>query len=131
MGRRTRRYPNQLMAYIHKKIGHNKTDRFSLDVKTTNAAMRNLSSVAFKMYIYLCENPDNTNILLSGSRFSKTSGANDRSYSIAKQELLKKHYLILREDGDYDFYNYPYYAPTEQDLIIAEIIAKDKEKNSD
>lgn len=102
------RYTNQQAAHIHKEIGHQKEDYFTLDIRKSYAAMRNLSGVAYKMYIYLCQNKNNSTILLSGSKFSKISGASARSYVLAKQELVEKRYLMLREDGDYDFYNSPY-----------------------
>ena len=41
------------------------------------------------------------------------------------------HYLNKREDGDYDFYNAPH-LPTrkleDKDIILNELIAKEKEK---
>ena len=120
---------NQQTVYIHKYTGHRRDQYFTMDRLRTNRAMRVLNGNAFKLYTYLCQNSDNSKILLSGNKFSEVLGVPKRSYVLAKQELIKRHYLIEREDGNLDFYNYQYFAPTEQDLIIAEIIAKDKEKN--
>lgn len=112
MGKRKKkqetRHINQQAAYIHKELSHNKKLYFTLDVKRSNYAMRNLSGSAYKMYIYLCQNRNNAFIFLSSSKFCETSGLSPRSYVLAKQELVKKRYLVLREDGDYDFYNHPY-----------------------
>lgn len=102
------RYINQQAVYIHKEISHTKKDYYTLDVRRTNNAMHNLSGTAFKLYIYLNQNPNNKSILLSTARFCELSGMSPRSCVLAKQELTKKRYLVLREDGDYDFYNHPY-----------------------
>lgn len=115
---------NQSKVYIHKYIGHRRDQYFTMDILRTNRAMRVLNGNAFKLYIYLCQNSDNTTILLSGSKFSEVLGMPKKSYIIAKQELVKRHYLIEREDGDYDFYNYQLFPKTEGQKIINEIIAK-------
>jgi hypothetical protein len=137
--RQETRYINQQAAHIHKEIGHKKEDYFSLDIRKSYAAMRNLSGVAYKMYIYLCQNRNNSTILLSGSKFSKISGASSRSYVLAKQELVEKRYLMPREDGDYDFYNTPYkkhnetvfekMGITEEEYMLSQGCANEEEKS--
>lgn len=125
------RYANQQAVYIHKTTSHKKGHYFSMDVSKTNAAMRNLTGSAFKMYVYLCEYMDGHSIFLSGSDFCKATGLSDRSYILAKRELIDKNYLILREDNDFDFYNYPYIPEkplTKSQQILNEIINRDKEK---
>ncbi len=126
--REPKRYVNQKAVTIHKEISHTKGEYFTLDIKKNNKAMRELSSIAYKMYVYLCEFQTGTTQLISCSQFMKAAGVSNRSYQFAKQELIKKRYLIEREDGDYDFYNYQYHVVTEQEKIINEIIAKDKAK---
>ena len=108
MARRKKRYVNQKAVTVHKKLGHNKGDYFTLDVKHNNKAMRELRSIAYKMYVYLCEFQSESTQLISSSKFIKATGASDRSYQHAKQELIKRRYLIERPDGDYDFYNYQF-----------------------
>lgn len=127
MPRRKRRYVNQKAVTIHKEFSHNKGEYFTMDLKRNNRAMRELSSIAYKMYVYLCEFQNESTQLISCSQFMKATGASDRSYQHAKQELIKRRYLIERPDGDYDFYNYQFHVVTEQEKIINEIIAKDKE----
>lgn len=123
-----KRYFNQQAVTIHKKNAHTVGDYFTLDVKHNNKAMRELSATAYKMYIYLCQYQTETTHYLSCEHFMKTTGVSEPSYRSSKKELIKKHYLNKREDGDFDFYNYPNKLPTEQEKIINEIIAKDKEK---
>ena len=122
------RYPDQQAVFIHKYTGHRRDQYFTMDKLRCNKAMRVLNGNAFKLYVYLCQNNDNSKIILSGKKFGEVLGVPKRSYIIAKQELIKKRYLIQREDGDYDFYNYQFHVVTEQEQIINEIIAKDKEK---
>ena len=101
------RYPNQQAATIHKKLSHTKKNYFTIDRLRSNAAMRDLAGVAFKMYIYLCQHRDGDIILLSAAEFCKDTGSSQRSYLLAKKELVERRYLILRQHGDYDFYNEP------------------------
>lgn len=126
--KKEQRYPGQSMIFIHKYIGHKRDQYFTMDKLRCNKAINVLNGNAFKMYIYLCQNSDNTNILLSGTKFADALGISKRSYILAKQELIKRRYLIERPDGDYDFYNYQYHVVTEQEKILNEIIAKDKAK---
>lgn len=102
------RYINQQAVYIHKELSHRKEYYFTLDRLKNNAAMRKLSGSAYKMYVYLCQNRNDTSVLISSTKFCEDSGLSPRSYVLAKQELVEQRYLVLREDGDYDFYNYPY-----------------------
>lgn len=120
------RYPNQQAVYIHKYIGHNKTDYFNMDVNKNNEAMRKLSGSAYKMYVYLCQNINGHSIFLSGKNFCKAAGLSRKSYVLAKKELIEKHYLLLREDGDFDFYNYLFKIPTKKEQIINDIVEKIK-----
>lgn len=128
------RYVNQQSVYIHKTVSHKKQYYFNMDISKCNEAMRKLSGSAYKMYVYLCQNRDGQNILISGKSFCKATGLSDRSYILAKRELIEKHYLHLREDGDFDFYNYPFKIPTKEEQIINNIVEKIKseqdEKNS-
>lgn len=120
------RYVNQQAVYIHKLISHKKQYYFNMDISKCNEAMRKLSGSAYKMYVYLCQNRDGHNILLSGKDFCKATGLSDRSYILAKRELIEKHYLHLREDGDFNFYNYPFKIPTKEEQIINDIVKKIK-----
>ena len=76
-----KRYPFQQAVTIHKKNAHTLGDYFTLDKKRNNKAMRELSSIAYKMYIYLCEFQNETTQLLSCANFMKVTGASDRSYN--------------------------------------------------
>ena len=127
------RYINQQAVTVHKQNSHDKGKYFTLDIKKNNRAMRDLSSVAYKMYVYLCQFQTETTHLLSCSKFMKATGLSEPSYRAAKKELLMHHYMNKREDGDYDFYNAPHIPTTkleEKDLILNELIAKEKEKES-
>ena len=130
MPKRKKRYPNQQAVTVHKKNSHDKSGYFMLDKSKNNKAMRDLSDVAYKMYVYLCQYQNNTTNLLSCAEFTKITGLSKASYVSAKKELLKKYYLIQREDGDYDFYNYPNKPLTEQEKIINEIAYKYNEKET-
>lgn len=135
MGRRKKkkqekRYPNQQMVYINKNISHSKNYYFSMDTLKTLEAMRKLTGTAFKMYVYLSQNTDGHSIYLSGSDFCKSTGLSDRTYILAKKELLQKHYLVLRDDGDFDFYNEPFKIVTKKDEIMEGILNKIKEENA-
>jgi hypothetical protein len=123
------RYPDQSAAFINKYVGHKRDQYFTTDILRCNKAMKVLNGNAFKLYIYLCQNPNGKKLLMSSQKFGEVLGISKRSLILAKQELIKKRYLILREDGDYDFYNYQFHVVTEQEKIINEIIAKDKEKD--
>lgn len=122
--RKEKRYFNQRAAIIHKKISHNKGSYFTLDIKHNSRAMRILTPTAYKLYIYLCQFQAETIHLMSSAKFTKATDVSEQSYREAKKELIKRRYLIEREDGDYDFYNYQYHVVTEQEKIINEIIAK-------
>ena len=102
------RYVNQQAVYVHQTVSHKKEYYFTIDKNKNNKAMHDLSGSAYKMYVYLCQNRDGASMLLSCKKFCKISGLSPRSYVLAKQELVKNNYLVIREDGDYDFYNAPY-----------------------
>lgn len=125
-----RRYPNQQMVYINKKISHNKKGYFTIDTLKTFEAMRILTGTAFKMYIYLSQFTNGATIYLSGNNFCKLSGITGPTYIAAKKDLIDNHYLILREDGDFDFYNEPIKIPTKKDEIMEGILNKIKEENA-
>lgn len=109
MGRkRKKRYFNQQSVTAHYEFSHKKEEYFKLDKRKNNRAMRELSGIAYKLYIYLSQIGNKQTAFISGSDFLKQTGISTRSYAPAKQELIQKRYLILREDGDFDFYNYPY-----------------------
>ena len=125
------RYINQKAVTVHKENSHDKGKYFTLDIKKNNRAMRDLSSAAYKMYIYLCQFQTETTHLLSCAQFMKDTGLSEPSYRSAKKELLRHHYMNKREDGDYDFYNYPHSPPkkvTEASRVIDALIAKEEEK---
>ena len=128
------RYINQKAVTVHKSNSHDKGKYFTLDIKKNNRAMRDLSSAAYKMYIYLCQFQTETTHLLSCAKFMKDTGLSEPSYRSAKKELLLHHYMNKREDGDYDFYNYPHVPQrkiTEKDKILNELIAREQEKELD
>jgi DNA-binding MarR family transcriptional regulator len=132
MARKTKkqekRYIGQSAVFIHKYIGHTRDQYFTMDKFRCNKAINVLNGNAFKLYVYLCQKSDNTQVLLSSKKFAEKLGFPKKSFIEAKKELIKRRYLIEREDGDYDFYNYQFHVVTEQEKIINEIIAKDKEK---
>lgn len=125
-----KRYPNQQMVYINKKISHNKKGYFTIDALKTLEAMRTLTGTAFKMYIYLSQYPNGKTLYLSGSDFCKSSGITGPTYISAKKDLINHHYLFLREDGDFDFYNEPTKIPTRKEEIMEGILNKIKEENT-
>ncbi len=122
------RYAGQSAVYIHKYIGHARDQYFTMDKFRCNKAMNVLNGNAFKLYVYLCQNSDNAYVLLSSKKFGEKLGMPKKSFIDAKKELIKRRYLLEREDGDYDFYNYQYHVVTEQERIINELIAKEQEK---
>jgi hypothetical protein len=124
-----KRHVNQKAVYIHKSISHNKGKYFTMDIDKTLLAMRKLSEKAFKMYVYLCTNTNEHSILLSQSKFCKATGMSENTYTAAKQELIDNKYLHIREDGDYDFYNYPFKPITKKDEIMSQILDKIKQEN--
>lgn len=125
--RQETRYVNQQAVYIHKELSHRKEYYFTLDRLKNNAAMRKLSGSAYKLYVYLCQNRDSTSVLLSNKKFYEETGVSPRSYVTAKQELVEHKYLVPREDGDYDFYNYPYRQHHE--TVFDKIAKLTEEKN--
>lgn len=129
MTKKKKHHPYQQMVYIHKTISHTKGKYLSMDVTKTFAAMRKLSSVGFMMYVYLCVNHDNDTMVLSCKEFRSKTGLSRRSYIFAKKDLIKNNYLILREDGDFDFYNYPLILSTRKDELMDEILNKIDEEN--
>lgn len=125
-----KRYINQKLIHINKKISHHMGEYFSIDTKYTNEAMRNLTGSAFKLYIFLCEIKDGNTYLISEKKFKKSTGLSQPAYQYTRKELIEKHYLIEREDGDYDFYNYPFIVLTGKDAIVNDIVEKIKSENS-
>ena len=88
--------------------------------------MRALSGSGYKLYTYLCENKNNTSLLLSPIIFETATGLSKNSYLSAKKELAEKGYLIPKENGDFDFYNSPEMNPVIQ-KAKAEEKAREKE----
>lgn len=116
------RYYNQQAVTIHKK---SRSQQLIIGVKENHEAMRALSGSGYKMYTYLCENKNDTNLLLSPIVFEIATGLSKNSYLSAKKELVEKGYLIPREDGDFDFYNCPEMNPV---IVKAQEEQKAREK---
>ena len=124
---RKHHYPGQSTVTYHKQIGHKKSEYFTLDIRKNNTAMQKLSGTAYKMYVYLCEHLNGDTYLISAALFSEATGVSERSYQSAKNELIENKYLVPREDGDYDFYNYPYRQHHE--TVFDKIAKLTEEKN--
>lgn len=106
--KRRHKYPGQSTVTYHKEISHSKDKYFTMDIYKNNFAMKRLSGSAYKMYVYLSEHLDGDTFLISAALFSEVTGVSARSYQTTKQELLDNKYLVLRDDGNFDFYNHPY-----------------------
>ena len=117
------RYVNQQAVTIHKR---SRSQVLAIGVKDNHEAMRALSGSGYKMYTYLCENKNNTSLLLSPIIFETATGLSKNSYLSAKKELAEKGYLIPKENGDFDFYNSPEMNPVIQ-KARAEEKAREKE----
>lgn len=116
------RFTNQQAVTIHKK---SRGATLSIGVKDNHKAMRTLSGSAYKMYTYLCENKNDTQLLLSPYFFNLATGLSKTSYLSAKKELVEKGYLIPKENGDFDFYNCPEMNPV---IVKAQEEQKAREK---
>ena len=125
------RYYAQQAVITHKTISHNKEQYFTLDIKKNREAMRKLTPSAYIMYVYLNEIQNEKIRLLSCSKFMKDTGFSEPSYRKSKKELIDKGYLIKREDGDFDFYNYPFKLPTKEEQVINDIVEKIKSEQEE
>ena len=90
---------------------------FSANKNDTLEAMRELSSVAFCVYIYLISNQEDYVFGLSKVEITDKTGISIRSYTNAILELEEKRYLVYTgeqaTDGSeiapiYNFYSRPY-----------------------
>lgn len=90
---------------------------FSANKNDMLEAMRDLSSVAFALYMYLLSNQEGYVFGLSKTEVIAKTGISERSYTNAVAELEKKGYLFYTKeqasDGIeiapvYNFYSRPY-----------------------
>ena len=103
------KYANQRNFTINREIPTKNTHETYLTIycRNLNAAMRDLSGVAFKLYCYLCSNKDRYSFDFSTQDFMNVSGAGSTSAREAVNTLISKGYLIETKHNCFDFYEAP------------------------
>ena len=103
------KYANQRNFTINREIPTKNTHETYLTIycRNLNAAMRDLSGVAFKLYCYLCSNKDKYSFDFSTQDFMNVSGAGSTSAREAVNTLISKGYLIETKHNCFDFYEAP------------------------
>lgn len=108
------KYANQRNFTINREIPTKNTHEAYLTIycRNLNAAMRDLSGVAFKLYCYLCSNKDGYSFDFSTQDFMNVSGAGSTSAREAVNTLISKGYLVETKHNCYRFYEIPVIAAT-------------------
>ena len=81
---------------------NNRDVNFSLNKNDMTEAMRRLSSVGFKLYMYCASNTENYIFGLSKVDVMQTTGMGDGSYSTAVNDLIKQGYFVYTHDEAVD-----------------------------
>ena len=101
--------PNQKNITVNKKEICDKEHLYTVNnLNALDFAAGNLiSTVGFKLYMYIAKNQDNYNFDLSNVLFQNWANCGRTAYSSAVAELIDKGYLVQREGNNYDFYELP------------------------
>lgn len=90
--------PNQRIIYIQRMTDKLTKDFFKIGHKQLTQAASDLSSNAFKLFIYLCDNKADYRLELSSKHFIAWSNTSESTYDRAFKELREKGYLINAKD---------------------------------
>ena len=103
------KYANQRNFTINREIPTKNTHETYLTIycRNLNAAMRDLSGVAFKLYCYLCSFKDRETIEYTAQDFIDESGVGSTSARDAVRTLIDKGYLFEIKENEYIFHEVP------------------------
>lgn len=76
-------------------------------IEEIREAAKNLTPSAFKLYLYLVENEDGWEFVLSPKDFQNSYGLAESTYRKAKQELVDKGYIEEKPKNHFEFYSSP------------------------
>lgn len=76
-------------------------------IEEIREAAKSLTPSAFKLYLYLVENEDGWEFVLSPKDFQNSYGLAESTYRKAKQELIDKGYIEEKPKNHFEFYSSP------------------------
>lgn len=113
--------PNQKVITVHKE----KVDKQHLftanNLEALFEAMYNLvSTVGFKLYMYIAKNRDDFSFALSSSDFCQKANCGMRAYNTAVEELIRKGYLVRVKETETIYNFYEKARPQENSIFMEE-----------
>ena len=111
-------YPNQKIIHINK--GDYTQNYLTVGIGEWIEASKNLKSITFKIYLYLCGNKDGLDLALSRQDVINKLGISLDSYKRAIKELTDKKYIKSKQGNVYDFYTMPRNGCIEAPSMVAQ-----------
>jgi hypothetical protein len=104
------KFNNQKLLTIHRETVKNGGARVFLTAYTDNivCAMQTLTPSAFKVYLLLLMNKDKYDLWLSPAYIGERAHIHRDTARKCIYELENVGYIVMRNDGVYDFYENPY-----------------------
>lgn len=109
-------FANQRTVSIHRSV-IDKTSRKPFLMAHTDCiyeASRELDGTSFKVYIYLLSNKDGYTFDFSPTHAANILGISRDSAREAFDKLERKHFIVSRSYGHYDFYEYQNHTEAER-----------------
>lgn len=100
-------FPNQKVVTIHKSAIANGDLYLRVKLDDMFVAMQNLTSSAFKIWLYLSSNLEDYTLALSCADVCAACGLSERTFHKAVNELIDKNYIVQIHGNTYDFNTYP------------------------
>lgn len=122
--------PNQRIISIKGKEPCDTDNIYAkINIKAMLNAMKNLTPKNFQVWLYLAKNQNNYTFSLSPKAVQEETGIVKSSVQEGIRTLIRKKYLIQRNDGSniYDFYEKP---QEEQEKVIQIQVHKEEQKDS-
>lgn len=113
--------PNQKVVVIHKV--HGKGGRI-LDIESNKAAMKQLSSNAYVLYMHFVLSLPGYTEALSLQHLSETTPLRERTYYKAINELIEKQYLVKEPHQKFKEYYAFYETPNLHSLTVVDYIVE-------
>lgn len=102
-------YPNQRIVRVHREPA--RTDFLGIKNDNWQAAARDLSAHALKLYLYLASNANNYEFALSATALLEDIGMARSTYHDQFHVLVSKGYLVQTGGNTYSFYETPQPRP--------------------
>lgn len=113
--------PNQKIITVHKEKADKQHLFTANNLEALFEAMHNLvSTVGFKLYMYIAKNRDDFSFALSSSDFCQKANCGMRAYNTAVEELIRKGYLVRVKETETIHNFYEKARPQENSIFMEE-----------